>query len=57
MPQVSGKLGLLVVAAGHVLMRVHDLAPWLEATCDLALDGRAGALAFLAAHLLVEVNA
>ena len=48
LPQVGRELGLLVAAAGHVLVRGHHLAPGLEAAGRLALDGRAGALALLA---------
>ena len=57
LPEVGGELGLLVAAAGHVLVRRHHLAPGLEAARRRALDRRAGALALLAAHLLVEAQA
>ena len=57
LPEVGGELGLLVAAAGHVAMGRHHLAPRLEAARDLALDGRAGAPALFAAHLLVEAQA
>ena len=57
LPEVGGELGLLVAAAGHVAMGRHHLAPRLEAARDLALDGRARALALFAAHLLVEAQA
>ena len=57
LPQVGGELGLLVAAAGHVLVRRHHLAPRLQVARRRALDGGAGALALLAAHLLVEDDA
>ena len=57
LPQIGGELGLLVAAAGHVLVRRHHLAPGLEAAGHAAFDGGAGALALLAAHLLVEAHA
>ena len=57
LPEVGGELGLLVAAAGHVLVRRHHLAPGLEAARRRALDRGAGALALLAAHLLVEAEA
>src|ERR1700687_4289909 len=54
LPQAGGKLSPLVTAGGHVLVRLHHLAPGYESARDLTLDGRARALALLAAHLLVE---
>ena len=56
LPEVGGELGLLVAAAGHVRVRRDHLAPGLEAAGRRALDRRAGALALLAAHLLVEAQ-
>src|SRR3546814_9785731 len=53
----SDLLGLLIAAACNVLVRVHHLAPRLQTPGDLALDGGAGALAPLVAHLLVEDEA
>ena len=55
--EICRELGLLVSAAGHVLVRVDDLPPRLEAAGDRALDSRASDLALLAAHLLVEDKA
>jgi hypothetical protein len=55
--EICCELGLLVSAAGHVLVRVDDLAPRLEAAGDRALDGRACDLALLAAHLFVKDQA
>ncbi len=57
LPEIGGELGLLVAAAGHVLVRRDHLAPGLEVGRDGALDGGAGGLALLAAHLLVEAQA
>jgi hypothetical protein len=57
LPQVGGKLGLLVAAAGHVFVRHHHFAPRLEAARHAAFDGGAGRLALLAARLLVEAHA
>ena len=57
LPEVGGELGLLVAAAGHILVRRHHLAPGLEVARRRALDGGAGALALFAAHLLVEAQA
>ena len=57
LPEVGGELGLLVAAAGDVLVRRHHLAPGLEAARRRALDRGAGALALLAARLLVEPEA
>jgi hypothetical protein len=57
LPQVRGELGLLVLSAGHVLVRGDDLAPRLQAGRGGTFDGRARALAKLAAHLLVEAQA
>jgi len=57
LPEVRGELGLLVPAAGHVLMRADHLPPGLQAARDLAFDGAAGALSLLGAHLLVENRA
>ena len=57
LPEIGGELGLLVAAAGHVLVRRHHFAPGLEVTRRRALDRRAGALALFASHLLVEAQA
>ena len=57
LPEVGGELGLLVTAAGDILVRRHHLAPGLEAARRRALDRRAGALALLAPCLLVEAQA
>ena len=54
LPQVCGELGLLVAAAGHVLMWVYDFAPRLQAAGGLALDGGARAAPALAARLLLK---
>ena len=54
LPEIGRELGLLVAAAGHVLVRGHDLAPRLQASGRLALDGGPGALPLFAPHLLVE---
>ena len=56
LPEVGGELGLLVAAAGHVLVGGDDLAPGLQAAGGRDLDGGAGGLALLAAHLLVEAE-
>ena len=56
LPEVGGELGLLVAAAGDVLVRRHHLAPGLEAARRRALDRGAGALALLAPRLLVEAK-
>ena len=57
LPQVGGKLGLLVAATGHVFMRHHHFAPGFEAGRHAAFDGDARRLAFLTARLLVEAHA
>ena len=54
LPQVSGELRLLVASAGHVGVRGHHLAPWLETTGAHRLDKPADCLALLPTHLLVE---
>src|SRR3990172_1486292 len=46
LPEVCSELGLLVPAAGYILVRVHHLAPWLEVTRSLALDRSASGLTF-----------
>ena len=53
LPEVSGKLRLLVAAARHIGMRRYDLAPGLERAGRRRLDQRAARLALLATHLLV----
>jgi hypothetical protein len=57
LPQVGGKLGLLVPSARDVLVRRHDLAPRLQGPGGGALDRRARALSLLAPDLLVEADA
>ncbi len=57
LPQVGGELRLLVTAAGNIAVGADDLAPGGQPAGGRALDGRAGALAPLAAHLLVEADA
>ena len=58
LPEVGGELGLLVAAAGHVLVRRHHLAPGLEvAGRRRSRSAVPRALALLAAHLLVEARA
>ena len=57
LPQVGGKLGLLVAATGDVPVRRHDLAPGLQIACRCAFDGRASAPAPIAAHLFIEDGA
>ena len=54
LPQVCGELGLLVAAAGYVLMWVYDLAPGLQAAGGLAFDSGARAASSLAARLLFK---
>ena len=57
LPQIGGELGLLIAAAGHVIVRHHHFAPGFQAAGNTAFDGRASALAFLAARLLIEAHA
>jgi hypothetical protein len=57
LPQISGKLGLLVAATGHIPMRRHDLAPRLQVARSGAFDGRASAPAPVVAYLFVEDRA
>ena len=56
LPQICGKLGLLVASAGYIFVRGDHLAPGLEVACGRALDCGASTLAFLAAHLLVKAQ-
>ena len=56
LPEVGGELGLLVLAAGDVLVRRDHLAPRLQGA-GRAADGEAGLLAPFAAGLLVEADA
>ena len=56
LPEVGRELGLLVAAAGHVLVRRHHLAPRLQSP-GCALDGETGLLAPRPARLLVEAHA
>ena len=56
LPEVGGELGLLVAAAGHVLVRRHHLAPRFQGS-GRALDGETGLLAPYPACLLVEAHA
>ena len=56
LPEIGGELGLLVAAAGDVLVGRGDLAPRLERVGGRALDGEAGLLAALAPGLLVEAD-
>src|SRR5690606_21068073 len=57
LPEVGRELGLLVAAAGDVLVRAHDLAPGLELPRGLRLDGRRSGPALLRSHLLVKSDA
>ena len=57
LPQVGGKLGLLVAATGHVPVWRHHLAPGFEIARRCAFDGRASASAPIAAHLFIEDGA
>jgi hypothetical protein len=57
LPQIGGELGLLITAAGHVLVRRHHFAPGLEVGRTRAFDDRAGALALFGSHLLIEAQA
>jgi hypothetical protein len=57
LPQVGGELGLLVLPARDVLVRADDLAPGLEVSGCLALDGRAGGPTLLGTELLLEADA
>src|SRR6266849_2226627 len=57
LPQVGGKLGLLVAATGHVPVRRDYLAPGFQGTRSGAFDSRAGAPTPVATSLLVEDGA
>jgi hypothetical protein len=50
LPEVGGKLGLLVATAGDYLVRRHHLAPGLQATRHRPLDRVAGSLALFSQH-------
>ena len=54
LPEVGGKLCLLVAPARHIGVRRDDLAPWLERTGRRRLDEGTARLTLLAAHLLVK---
>ena len=54
LPQVSGKLSLLVAALRHVAVRRHHLAPRFECALGLTFERSACRAAFLAPHLLVK---
>ena len=54
LPQVSGKLGLLVTSARHVGMRRNHLAPRFKHAGRCGLDQRAARLALFATHLLIH---
>ena len=57
LPEVRRELGLLVAAAGHILVRRDHLPPGLEMARGRAFDSGASALALFMAHLLVENQA
>ena len=57
LPEVRGKLRLLVATARYVFVGARDLAPRLELSGGLTLDGRSRALSLLVAHLLIEAQA
>ena len=57
LPEIGGKLGLLVPPARHVPVRRDDLPPRLQGGGCGALDGEARLLAPLAPRLLVEADA
>ena len=56
LPQVGGKLGLLVAPAGHIGVRRDHLAPGFQADRGGTLNGRAGLLPTLAPALFVEAD-
>ena len=56
LPEVSRELGLLILAAGHVLMRTYHLPPRWKPTCRLVVRQRGGGAAPLGAGLFVETQ-
>jgi len=56
LPQIGGKLRLLIAAARHVVVRHHDLAPWFQAADHARFDGCAGRLSLFAARLVVKAH-
>src|SRR5947209_13674731 len=54
LPQVGGKLSLLVASAGHVPVRIHYLAPRLQVSGGLAFNGCPGSFALFATLLLIK---
>ena len=57
LPEIRGKLRLLVSPARDIFVRIHHFAPRFEATGHLALDGCTRATPLLGSHLLVEHGA
>ena len=56
LPEVRRKLGLLVSAAGNVLMGADHFSPWGKTACRLALDGGPCGPAPLCPRLFVETH-
>ena len=56
LPEVSCELSLLILAAGHVLMRTYHLPPRWQPTRRLVVRQRVGGPAPLGAGLLVETQ-
>jgi hypothetical protein len=56
LPEIGREFGLLIAAAGHILMRGDNFALGLEISRCRALDGGTGAFALLTAHLFVEAE-
>ena len=57
LPQICGKFGLLVFAAGDIFVRSDHFTPGLEAGDSLSFYGDAGGLALFGAGLLVKADA
>src|SRR5262249_36728966 len=56
LPEIGGKLSLLIPSAGNVLMRRDNFPPGLEISRYRALDGRTCGLALFSSHLLVKTQ-
>src|SRR5262245_11212343 len=56
LPEVRGKLGLLIFATRHILVWIYNLSPRLQAACDLAFYGSADGLTLFCPGLFVEAD-
>ena len=56
LPEISGKLRLLISPTGYILVRGDYFAPGFEARANLTLYRSASGTSLLGAHLLVEAH-